>query len=124
MKKSRIENETTGACEHLSDLTQDDFPSPRTPNACEDCLKEGTQWVHLRECMTCGHVGCCDSSPQRHATRHFHKTHHPVVRSVEPGEHWTWCYVHEVTGELDREPVTAGTKPSSQNLGRTKLRRV
>ncbi len=110
MKKSRIENDTTGPCEHLQDLTQDDFPPPRTPDAGEDCLKEGTQWVHLRECLICGHVGCCDSSPRRHATKHFHETQHPVMRSVEPGEHWTWCYVHEVTGKLAQEPVAAGMK--------------
>ncbi len=87
-------------CEHLQDLTKQDFPPPKTPNACEDCLKEGTHWVHLRECKICGHVGCCDSSPRRHATQHFHQTQHPVIRSVEPGESWTWCYIHEAAGEL------------------------
>ena len=110
MNKIRTGNNTNGPCQHLTDLTQNDFPAPTTPDACEDCLKEGTQWVHLRECMTCGHVGCCDSSPARHATRHFHQTQHPVVRSVEPDEHWTWCYVHEVTGELAEEPAAAGKK--------------
>src|SRR5205823_5506792 len=88
-------------------LTENDFPSPRTPNVCEECVKEGTQWVALRECKTCGHVGCCDSSPRRHATKHFHATRHPVIRSVMPGESWTWCYVHEVTGELDAQAVLA-----------------
>lgn len=105
MNKSRTDKNATKTCEHLRDLTEDTFPPPRIRDACEECLKEGTQWVHLRECMTCGHVGCCDSSPGRHATRHFHETHHPVMRSVEPGEHWTWCYVHEVAGELTQEPV-------------------
>ncbi len=113
MSKSRTEKNTTGPCEHLGDLTAERFPPPRTSNACEDCLKEGTQWVHLRECMICGHVGCCDSSPRRHATRHFHETQHPVIRSVEPGERWTWCYVHEVTGELVQEPAAAGVKHRS-----------
>jgi CPA1 family monovalent cation:H+ antiporter len=111
MNKSRTDKNPAGTCDDLRDLTEADFPPPRTPGVCEECLKEGTQWVHLRECMTCGHVGCCDSSPRRHATRHFHETQHPVMRSVEPGEHWTWCYVHKVTGELAREPVAAGTKP-------------
>ncbi|HEX2894515.1 MAG TPA: cation:proton antiporter [Marmoricola sp.] len=71
---------------------------PNTPGACEDCVREGTQWVHLRLCLTCGHVGCCDSSPRRHATAHFHDTQHPVIRSAEPDESWRWCYVHELTG--------------------------
>jgi len=62
---------------------------------CEDCLKIGGQWVHLRECLTCGHVACCDSSPHRHATAHFKHTQHPIVTSVEPGETWCWCYVDE-----------------------------
>jgi monovalent cation/hydrogen antiporter len=101
MSKSQTQENATGPCEHLRNVTEGKVPPPRTPNACEDCLKEGTQWVHLRQCMVCGHVGCCDSSPERHATRHFHETHHPVMRSVEPGDRWTWCYVHEVSGELD-----------------------
>ncbi|MBZ5626995.1 MAG: UBP-type zinc finger domain-containing protein [Acidobacteriia bacterium] len=68
------------------------------PNSsgCEDCLKIGDDWVHLRLCLSCGHVGCCDSSKNKHATRHFHATEHPVVRSMEPGEDWMWCYVDEV----------------------------
>jgi hypothetical protein len=60
---------------------------------CEECLAEGGRWVHLRLCMSCGHVGCCDSSPGRHATRHFQTSQHPVVQSFEPGETWGWCYV-------------------------------
>ena len=87
-------------CEHLANLTMANFPPPNTPYACEDCLKEGTQWVALRECQICGHVGCCDSSPRRHATRHFHETNHPVMRSVMPGDSWTWCYIHETYGKL------------------------
>jgi uncharacterized UBP type Zn finger protein len=70
-------------------------------HVCEDCVKIGAGWVHLRMCLTCGHVGCCDSSPNRHATRHYQTSRHPLVRSVEPGEAWTWCYVDElVPGEL------------------------
>jgi uncharacterized UBP type Zn finger protein len=63
---------------------------------CEDCIKIGDRWVHLRMCLTCGHVGCCDSSKNKHATRHFRETTHPLIRSAEPGETWTWCYVDEV----------------------------
>ena len=83
-------------CEHLDD----DAPpaDPRTPGECEDCVREGTSWVHLRTCTACGHVGCCDSSPQRHATAHFRDTGHPVIESAEPGEDWRWCFVHHVTG--------------------------
>ena len=69
-----------------------------TPSAlgCEECLKTGSEWVHLRLCRTCGHVGCCDSSPGRHATKHFRATSHPIVKSMEPGEDWRWCYIDEV----------------------------
>ena len=68
-----------------------------TPSAlgCEECLKSGSQWVHLRLCRTCGHVGCCDDSPNRHATRHYKASRHPLIKSFEPGETWAWCYVHE-----------------------------
>jgi uncharacterized UBP type Zn finger protein len=69
--------------------------TPRTPNECEDCLRLGTPWVHLRLCLTCGHVGCCDSSPMRHARAHAHVARHPIVQSMERGENWRWCYVHE-----------------------------
>ena len=71
-------------------------PPPRTPEGCEECLALGDTWVHLRLCETCGHVGCCDSSKNKHATKHFHTTTHPVIRSFQPGEHWKWCYVDEV----------------------------
>ncbi|AWB93076.1 Na+/H+ antiporter [Aeromicrobium chenweiae] len=84
-----------GSCEHLAAATV--VPDPRTPKGCEECLRDGTSWVHLRLCMTCGHVGCCDSS-QGHATAHFKETDHPVMRSFEPGEAWRWCYIDEVTG--------------------------
>ena len=67
---------------------------PRS-SGCEECLRLGTPWVHLRLCLTCGHVGCCDSSPMRHARAHAHSIEHPIVQSIEPGENWRWCYVHE-----------------------------
>ena len=72
-----------------------------TPSAkgCEECLKTGDIWLHLRICRTCGHVGCCDDSPNTHATKHFHSTKHPIVRSIEPGENWMWCYVDEIVME-------------------------
>jgi uncharacterized UBP type Zn finger protein len=74
-----------------------------TKNGCEECLKMGSTWVHLRLCLVCGHVGCCDSSKNKHATKHFHGTKHPLVRSIEPGESWVWCYVDEaIVGELER----------------------
>ena len=80
---------TSKECTHL-DSVRDVQPS--TLDGCEDCLREGTRWVHLRECLQCGHVGCCDSSPRRHATAHWHTSTHPLVRSFEPGEDWAWCY--------------------------------
>jgi hypothetical protein len=79
-----------GICEHL--LKAGD-PPPRTPQGCEECLASGGQWVHLRRCLECGHVGCCDSSPGKHATKHFHTIGHPVIESFEPGEGWKWCFV-------------------------------
>lgn len=69
--------------------------TPRTPEGCEECLMERSPWVHLRLCLTCGHVGCCDSSPRKHARRHAGSAGHPIVQSFQPGEDWRWCYVHE-----------------------------
>ena len=82
-------------CTHLSSIHK---VHPKT-TGCEECLKMGDTWVHLRLCLFCGHVGCCDSSKNTHATKHFHATKHPIMRSIEPGEDWKWCYVDEV--ELD-----------------------
>jgi len=84
-------------CTHL-DQIQD--VSPNT-NGCEECLKAGTTWVHLRMCILCGHVGCCDASQGKHATKHFRATDHPLMRSLEPGENWGWCYVDEVGFEFE-----------------------
>jgi CPA1 family monovalent cation:H+ antiporter len=83
-------------CEHL--LQAPTLVKPRTPDGCEECLRDGTSWVHLRLCLTCGHVGCCDSSPHQHADRHYDQCEHPVMRSFEPHEHWRWCYVDELVG--------------------------
>lgn len=82
-------------CEHL--LKAGD-PPPRTPEGCEECLAAGGRWVHLRRCLECGHIGCCDSSPSKHATKHFHATSHPVMQSFEPGEAWKWCFTDNVMG--------------------------
>jgi CPA1 family monovalent cation:H+ antiporter len=79
------------------DLKNADDAQPRAAG-CEECLRDGSSWVHLRRCLTCGHIGCCDSSPWKHATAHFHEARHPVIQSFEPGESWRWCYVHEVVG--------------------------
>ena len=79
-------------CSHIEEIRDVEASA----QGCEDCMKVGDSWVHLRKCLICGHVGCCDQSPNRHATRHFHATGHPVIRSLEPGEDWRWCYVDEV----------------------------
>jgi Zn-finger in ubiquitin-hydrolases and other protein len=81
-------------CNHLDQITVFDLPDD--VEGCEDCLKIGGRWVHLRMCQACGHIGCCDSSPNRHASKHAAETSHPVVRSAQPGEEWSWCYVDEV----------------------------
>jgi len=81
----------SSVCKHTNEI-RDVKPSA---NGCEDCLKMGGRWVHLRLCLSCGHVGCCDSSPNRHATKHFEASKHPIVQSFEPGEDWRWCYVDE-----------------------------
>ena len=91
-------------CEHLENAP--DAVAPQSePDACPDCLAMNERsWVHLRMCLSCGHVGCCDSSPNRHATAHFHETKHPLMASLEPGERWGWCFVDEADFELTYEP--------------------
>jgi hypothetical protein len=80
-------------CTHLDQIAE---VVPDSTEGCSDCLKIGGRWVHLRLCMTCGHVACCDNSPNRHATAHHHDSGHPIIRSFEPGEDWYWCYVDEL----------------------------
>jgi uncharacterized UBP type Zn finger protein len=80
-------------CVHISGVSQQIRGNTK---GCEECEKMGSSWVHLRLCLTCGHVGCCDSSINKHGTKHFQKTNHPVMRSYEPGESWKWCYVDEM----------------------------
>lgn len=79
------------SCEHLSSIT----PQEPHTKGCEECLKTGGTWMHLRLCLECGHVGCCDSSPGRHATKHYHATTHPIMMSFEPGEDWGYCFVDQ-----------------------------
>lgn len=79
-------------CSHLKEIRD---PKPKT-QGCEECLKMGEEWVHLRLCESCGHVGCCDSSKNKHATKHFHATKHPVIKSLEPGEEWGFCYLDDL----------------------------
>lgn len=92
-----------GACAHFDEHT-DPAPQPGTPDGCEECLATGGRWVNLRLCIACGHVGCCDNSPNRHATAHFKAEGHPLIRSYEPGEDWWWCYVDEVGFEVPEAP--------------------
>lgn len=87
-------------CTHLDRV---ESVTPSGPG-CEECLRTGGRWVHLRLCMTCGHVGCCDNSPGRHATAHFTGGGHPIIRSYEPGENWWWCYVDELAFDVAGAP--------------------
>lgn len=90
-------------CEHISAIV------PVTPSAdgCEDCLKIGGRWLHLRLCESCGHVGCCDQSPNRHATKHYHASDHPIIKSFEPGEEWGYCYPDDMFYETLPESPAA-----------------
>ena len=88
-------------CTHVNQIRN---VKPRTPQGCEECLKLGDTWVHLRVCLTCGHVGCCDSSPNKHATKHFHATRHPIIKSFEPGEDWGWCYIDQLMLDFSDVP--------------------
>jgi uncharacterized UBP type Zn finger protein len=81
-------------CTHLD--TVEVLELPDAIPGCEECLAMGSTWVHLRMCQSCGHIGCCDDSPNRHATAHFAATEHPIIRSAEPGEDWSWCFVDEL----------------------------
>jgi uncharacterized UBP type Zn finger protein len=95
----------TQTCTHVVDITEQ---KPPVSDGCVECLTSGSWWLHLRRCIECGHVGCCDSSPNRHATAHFHASGHPLVQSYEPGEDWYWCYVDNIVFETDGE----GPSPS------------
>lgn len=79
-------------CEHLAEVT----PVEPSGSGCVECLKTGSAWVHLRMCLVCGHIGCCDSSPGKHATMHYHDSGHPTMQSAQPGETWRWCYIDQI----------------------------
>jgi uncharacterized UBP type Zn finger protein len=89
-------------CTHVDSVPIEAVPN--TPQGCEECLAVGGRWVHLRLCMSCGHVGCCDNSPGKHATHHFRTGGHPIIRSYEPGEDWWYCYVDEIAFDVDGAP--------------------
>jgi uncharacterized UBP type Zn finger protein len=91
-------------CAHAAGVT---VPAAPRARGCEECLRTGGRWLHLRVCLSCGHVGCCDSSPNRHATAHFHATRHALMASMEPGERWGWCFVDEAEFGLTYEPRRA-----------------
>ncbi|MBU1197435.1 UBP-type zinc finger domain-containing protein [Candidatus Micrarchaeota archaeon] len=78
-------------CDHIKENSD----LPKKKRECNECVKEGAQWTSLRQCLTCGHVGCCDSSEKKHATKHFHDLRHPVMQSYEKGDSWKYCYVHQ-----------------------------
>jgi uncharacterized UBP type Zn finger protein len=84
------------SCKHLEKAGD---PAPRTPDGCEECLKAGEEWVHLRRCLSCGHIGCCDDSKNKHATQHYRKVKHPVIQSFQPDESWRWCFADEILAE-------------------------
>ena len=92
------------ACSHLEQIRLTTLPASIA--GCEECLATGGHWVHLRMCMTCGQIGCCDSSPNRHASRHALQADHPIARSAEPGEDWSWCYLDEVAFVIEPGEAT------------------
>lgn len=99
------------SCAHLQPLWKKGRKAVApSGHGCKECLADGAEWVHLRLCLDCGHVGCCDSSPNKHATKHFHSSGHPMIRSYEPGENWAFCYVDDVT--VDEVPTLSGEAPA------------
>jgi uncharacterized UBP type Zn finger protein len=100
-------------CTHLDHVLITELPE--SVDGCEECLADGGKWLHLRICLECGHVGCCDSSPGKHATRHSNATEHPIMRSLQPGEDWSWCFVDELGMSIPE--VTGNTKIPPSPLG-------
>lgn len=88
-----VENNENKQCKHLDVVDTDKKGNTK---GCEECEQIGSDWVHLRLCLTCGHVGCCDNSKNKHGTKHFTSTSHPIIKSYEPGESWKWCYIDEL----------------------------
>ena len=97
--------EQSDTCTHLDQVHD---VRARTPEGCEECLQMGSEWVHLRLCLSCGHIGCCDNSPNRHATAHYHATHDPLIQSYEADEDWGWCYFDELF--LEPAPLPAARR--------------
>jgi uncharacterized UBP type Zn finger protein len=89
IRRFRENGANDSKCEHVDSIQE---VTPSSTEGCEDCLKMGDRWVHLRICMTCGYVGCCDNSKNKHATKHYRATGHPIIMSYEPNEEWLWCY--------------------------------
>ena len=98
------------ACTHLNTVQVTELPA--SVAGCEDCLREGGVWLHLRICLECGHVGCCDDSPNRHASAHAAASSHPIIRSLEPGEEWCWCFVDELGMLIPQVTGTTRIPPS------------
>jgi Zn-finger in ubiquitin-hydrolases and other protein len=98
------------ACTHLDQIKMHELPA--SADGCEECLRAVDKWLHPRICLTYGHVGCCDDSPNRHATAQYHETSHPIIRSLEPGEDWSWCYIDEVLFVLEGIRGTTRIPPS------------
>ena len=92
-------------CSHIAEVVYHELPEEIA--GCEECLKAGDRWVHLRMCQTCGKIGCCDSSPNRHASRHARQVGHPIARSAEPGEDWSWCFVDDVAFVVEPSETAA-----------------
>ncbi len=88
-------------CQHLDQVTVTEVPMRDEVAGCEECLKIGGRWVHLRVCRTCAKIGCCDSSPNKHASAHAAAASHPIITSIEPGEDWSWCFIDEVAFIID-----------------------
>ena len=99
-----LDEAMSAACTHRDQIRVVSLPEHVA--GCEECLETGGRWLHLRMCMTCGKVGCCDSSPNRHATRHARELEHPILRSAEPGEDWSWCMVDDTYARVGTEPVS------------------
>ena len=97
-------------CTHLDHITITQLPE--STEGCEECLAAGGKWVHLRICLECGHVGCCDDSPGKHATAHARATEHPIIRSLEPGEDWCWCFEDELAMRIPQVTGTTRIPPS------------
>jgi uncharacterized UBP type Zn finger protein len=102
-----------GRCNHRDHIKITELPE--RVDGCEDCLAAGQEWLHLRICLECGHVGCCDQSPHRHATAHANATAHPIIRSLEPGEEWAWCYIDRIA--MLAPAVTGSTRIPPSPLG-------